>query len=70
MAPGHAFEHLPLMLRYRGRARLYGGGTSTPQTVANKAAARGKLVVAGVSFNDTAHAFKHLLYFRHKHYFI
>ncbi|KAF0217130.1 MAG: proteinral secretion pathway protein [Geobacteraceae bacterium] len=37
---------------------------------ANKAAMRGKLVVAGISSYDTVHAFKHLLYFRHKHCFI
>jgi hypothetical protein len=35
--PGpHNFEHLPLLLRYRGPARLYGGGGPTPQTVANR----------------------------------
>ena len=35
--PGeHNFEHLPLLLRYQGRARLKGGGTSSPQTVANR----------------------------------
>lgn len=37
---------------------------------ADKAAMRGRLVVAGISFNDTAHVFKHLLYFRHKHHFL
>ncbi len=35
--PGtHNFEHLPLLLRYQGQARLYGGGTPSPQTRANK----------------------------------
>ena len=35
--PGqHNFEHLPLLLRYRGRARLSGGGRPSPQTVANR----------------------------------
>ncbi|MDD1484082.1 S8 family peptidase [Burkholderia thailandensis] len=35
--PGqHNFEHLPLLLRYRGRARLSGGGKTNPQTLANK----------------------------------
>jgi hypothetical protein len=35
--PGtHNFEHLPLLLRHRGRARLYGGGGRAPQTVANQ----------------------------------
>jgi hypothetical protein len=35
--PGqHNFEHLPLLLRYRGRARLRGGGKGSPQTLANK----------------------------------
>jgi hypothetical protein len=35
--PGeHNFEHLPLLLRYQGRARLKGGGKSSPQTLANR----------------------------------
>jgi hypothetical protein len=33
---GHNFEHLPLLLRYQGRARLRGFGTPSPQTVANR----------------------------------
>lgn len=37
--PGtHNFEHLPLILHYRDRARLRGGGSTLPQTVANKKA--------------------------------
>jgi subtilase family protein len=37
--PGqHNFEHLPLLLRYQGRARLRGFGTPSPQTVANRQA--------------------------------
>lgn len=36
MPPGHQFEHLPLLLRYRGRAKLRGGGGTDPQTVANR----------------------------------
>jgi len=38
MPGNHQFEHLPLLLRYQGRARLRGGGNPSPQTVANKAA--------------------------------
>lgn len=39
--PGeHDFEHLPLILREYGRAKLKGGGKPSPQTVANKGAAR------------------------------
>jgi hypothetical protein len=35
--PGdHNFEHLPLILRYRGRARIRGGGAQSPQTRANR----------------------------------
>lgn len=34
----HNFEHLPLLLRYRGQARLRGGGDPAPQTLANKQA--------------------------------
>jgi Subtilase family len=34
--PGqHNFEHLPLILREQGRAKLKGGGRPSPQTVAN-----------------------------------
>jgi hypothetical protein len=36
MPNGHQFEHLPLLLRYRGRAKLRGGGSTSPQTVANR----------------------------------
>src|SRR5271165_1498087 len=30
------FEHLPLLLRHQGRARLHGGGSQSPQTRANR----------------------------------
>src|SRR5579884_3245637 len=36
MPNGHNFEHLPLLLRYQGRARLRGGGKQSPQTRANR----------------------------------
>lgn len=36
MPAEHNFAHLPLLLRYQGRARLRGGGTPSPQTIANK----------------------------------
>lgn len=36
MPAAHNFEHLPLLLRYHGRARLRGGGEPAPQTLANK----------------------------------
>lgn len=36
MSGAHNFEHLPLLLRYRGRARLRGGAKTNPQTLANK----------------------------------
>ncbi len=36
MPNGHEFEHLPLLLRYRDRAKLRGGGSLSPQTVANR----------------------------------
>jgi len=38
MASTHNFEHLPLVLRYQGRARLRSGGSLSPQTVANRKA--------------------------------
>ncbi len=38
MPAGHQFDHLPLLLRYRGRARLRGGGSPSPQTLANRSA--------------------------------
>lgn len=36
MPPPHNFEHLPLVLRYQGRARLRGGGDQSQQTRDNK----------------------------------
>jgi len=36
MPGAHDFEHLPLLLRYKGRARLRGGGKTNPQTLANR----------------------------------
>jgi hypothetical protein len=36
MPEQHNFEHLPLLLRHQGRARLQGGGSQSPQTRANK----------------------------------
>ncbi|MDR3719106.1 MAG: S8 family peptidase [Bryobacteraceae bacterium] len=35
MAGNHNFEHLPLILREQGRAKLNGGGKASPQTIAN-----------------------------------
>lgn len=40
MPGAHNFEHLPLLLRYQGKARLRGGGDPSPQTLANKGAQR------------------------------
>jgi hypothetical protein len=40
MPGAHNFEHLPLLLRYQGKARLRGGGNPSPQTLANKGAQR------------------------------
>src|SRR5690349_12171734 len=37
MPPSHQFQHLPLLLRYRGPARIRGGGEESPQTTDNKA---------------------------------
>ncbi len=36
MPGAHNFEHLPLLLRFEGRARLRGAGKTNPQTVANR----------------------------------
>ncbi|MCC7315428.1 MAG: S8 family peptidase [Planctomycetes bacterium] len=36
MPGSHQFEHLPLLLRYRGPAKLPRGGKTSPQTVANR----------------------------------
>lgn len=38
MPEQHNFQHLPLVLRERGRAKLRGGGNPSPKTVANKRA--------------------------------
>lgn len=40
MNGAHNFEHLPLLLRYQGRARLRGRGDPCPQTLANKGVQR------------------------------
>lgn len=40
MPRAHNFEHLPLLLRYQGKARLRGGGNPSPQTLANNGAQR------------------------------
>lgn len=40
MPGAHNFEHLPLLLRYDGPARLRGGGDPSPQTLANREARR------------------------------
>jgi hypothetical protein len=40
MPGAHNFEHLPLLLRYQGKALLRGGGGPSPQTLANKGAQR------------------------------
>jgi hypothetical protein len=36
MPPSHQFQHLPLLLRYQGPARIQGGGKQAAQTKANK----------------------------------
>ncbi|ALK35282.1 S8 family peptidase [Burkholderia plantarii] len=36
MPEAHNFEHLPLLLRYKGHARLPSGGKTNPQTLANR----------------------------------
>ena len=46
MPGAHNFEHLPLLLRYQGKARLRGGGDPSPQTLANKGARRQEHSVA------------------------
>lgn len=40
MPGANNFEHLPLLLRYQGKALLRGGGDSSPKTLANKGAQR------------------------------
>jgi hypothetical protein len=39
MPENHNFEHLPLLMRRQGPARLSGGSKSSPQTVANRQSA-------------------------------
>ncbi len=40
MPGAHNFDHLPLLMRYQGKARLRGGGNTSQQTQANKGARR------------------------------
>lgn len=49
MPGAHQFEHLPLLLRYRGRAKLRGGGDTSPQTVANRNARAAHSATLGAS---------------------
>lgn len=51
MAGRHQFEHLPLLLRYRGRAKLRGGGSPSPQTIANRNARAVHSASLGASAN-------------------
>ncbi|MFO0804418.1 MAG: S8 family peptidase [Gemmataceae bacterium] len=37
MPPAHQFEHLPLLVRFRGPANIRGGGSESPQARTNKA---------------------------------
>lgn len=60
--PGpHNFEHLPLLRRYQGRAKIRGGGYRAPQTKANRLAyeAHGRtLLAAATSLSANWHAIK------------
>ena len=61
MPGAHNFEHLLLLLRYQGRARLHGRGTTSPQTLANKNARQAHctaLRAAGQSLTDSWQARK------------
>ena len=55
MTPGqHNFEHLPLILREQGRAKLKGGGKASPQTIANRNARQAH----STSLNTSAQSLK------------
>lgn len=60
MARGHQFEHLPLLLRYRGRAKLRGGGSLSPQTLANRNARAAHSASLGTSASTLAANWKAL----------
>lgn len=56
MADQHNFEHLPLIRRYQGQAKLRGGGDSSPQTIANRNARQAhsaSLNTAAQTFTDS-----------------
>jgi len=40
MAAVHHFEHIPLLRRYLGQAKLFGGGSTSPQTLVNRNASK------------------------------
>ena len=53
--PSHQFEHLPLILRNTGPARLTGGGEADPATLANRenrGAHSGGLVSGATTISD------------------
>lgn len=56
MPDQHNFEHLPLIRRYQGQAKLRGGGEPSPQTIANRNARQAhsaSLNTAAQTFTDS-----------------
>ena len=60
MPETHNFEHLPLLMRQRGPARLTGGGNPTPQTVANRQATARHSAALQTASGDAIREYKQL----------
>lgn len=58
MPETHNFEHLPLLLRQKGIARLTGGSTPSPQTVANRQSAKAHSTALLTATDEAIHAYK------------
>jgi hypothetical protein len=60
MPETHNFEHLPLLMRRKGPARLSGGSKPTPQTVANKQSAARHSAALAASAGEATRNYKQL----------
>jgi hypothetical protein len=58
MPENHNFEHLPLLMRRQGPARLSGGSKSSPQTVANRQSAANHSAALQTAATDVVRNYK------------
>jgi hypothetical protein len=58
MPENHNFEHLPLLMRRQGKARLSGGSKPSPQTVANRQSAANHSATLQAEATDAVRSYK------------